>query len=346
MNTRNSSAYLTGMNGNYSSNPVRGLSEITDTNGFNSSFNGVLNNNTYKNAHSGGINGKTFLEKPSYENPKNMFHNNVGSNVLMEQIMSNKIFIDSSFQDHKKNPEPFKFIVKFNGIQPYYEETGIKFTSDDDEYEFNYCKYGSSNIKINGDSCVVIDKAFKNVKCVFIEELIMPIAICYYEDTDGSYKKSYNLAHNKYKYLILKINELSNERFYTNNKKIGNEAFIMKADKDICKNNHLWIPICDRVCYPASNLKNIDRLTIEICDDQNNRLIPQLDGKNHDFYDDYVKTIESVRTQLENNQPIAPNTIKKLSSLKEILRGLYPEIHMTIDTLDVQINTMPNYRQS
>jgi hypothetical protein len=373
MNIRNSNAYLTGMGGVYKHSNVRGTSEITDTDGFNRDFNGVMDNDTYKRANQGGINGKVFLDKYNYENPKNNLHNNIGSSVLLEQIMTNKILIDSSFQDHKNNPDPFRFIVKFNGIQPYYEDICVKFrlgsdsscssslsclycsssssgsscsySSYNNEYEFSYLKYGSDNVKINGDNCVVIDKAFKNVKCVYIDELIMPVSITYKTTDDGSYKKCHNLAHNKYKYLILKINELSNNRFFTSNKKMGNEAFIMKADKNICHNNHLWIPIYGSVCYPLSNLKNIDRLTIEICDDQNKRLVPQLDGVNHDFYADYVDTINYAKQKLDNDEEIEIEIINKLNSLKEIIQGIYPEIHLTIDTVEAQINTIPGFRQ-
>jgi len=61
MNVRNSNAYLTGMGGAYKHmNNIQGISEVTDTDGFTKSFNGVMNNNTYKNANQGGMNGKVF----------------------------------------------------------------------------------------------------------------------------------------------------------------------------------------------------------------------------------------------------------------------------------------------
>ena len=51
MNIRNSNAYLTGMGGIYKHSNVKGISEITDTDGFTKSFNGVIDNNTYNKAN-------------------------------------------------------------------------------------------------------------------------------------------------------------------------------------------------------------------------------------------------------------------------------------------------------
>lgn len=274
------------------------------------------------------------LSQPNYKNQNNNIHNNIGSNVLLEQIYDNKIFIDTKFKDHTKHDNPYKFIVKFNGIDPKTEM--VKTIVNNNSYE--YQKY------IDGDTTIVIDRVFKNVKSITIDTLFMPPIIDYVTQDDGSYKSISNaILQKRYKYLILKIHELHNDKSYSNNKSFGRESFVMKIDDDSCFSHHRWTPISKQICYPLSQLNNINKLTIEICDNYGNTIVPTLDNKPYDFFKEYKKIIDN----FVNNRytPIEIVSIEpKLNSLKEIIISLYPELHMTISTLESQINTSPQFR--
>lgn len=345
MNRSRQKAFLTGMNGTIATDKVRGVSELAETDGFN---NVAPNNNSngtngmggnYQTGFMGGMNGTMFLGQPDYSNPNNTLHNNIGNRVLLEQTFDNKIFIDASFRDYSRHCEPFKFTVKFNGTNAKTESVYIIV----DGVSYSYPKY------IEGDTDVVIDRVFKNVRYVNVNALILPNHITFKTDPDGSYSHNgTSLAKTHYKYIILKINELRNGRYYSNNPALGRESFIMKMDTDICINNQIWIPIHKNVSYFDSQLKLVDRLTVEICDDKGIRLCGKLDGKCHDFFADYRKTIDKVLHLQKLNTPEAMEQIEeltpKLSSLKGITESLSPELHLTFNTIEPQIDTKPQYR--
>lgn len=327
MNRARQQAYLTGMNGSYSTD-VTGQSEFHNTN----------NSNTYSSyadSYRGGINGSVVLGQPDYLNPKNLLHNNVGDRVLAEQVFENRVFIDSVFRDHSKYPDPFKFVVKFNGTDPRIENVYVEIDGE----TYSYPKY------IDGDSTVVFDRIFKNIKAVIINTLFMPFCIEFKTNEDGSYDKAgMKLEKLYYKYIVLKINELCNGRSFSNNKLIGQESFIMRIDDEVCKNHHRWVPISSHISYPDSKLRLLDRLSIEVCTDKGERLCPKLDGNPHDFYAEYRTLIDKIKilqrqkcyNEIEKLKP-------KLDSLKLITSFLSPELHLTFCTLDTQIQTLPQY---
>ena len=339
MNISRQKAYLTGQNGFYSTDTVRGTSELADTNGFNGSIDsGYVGN--YQQSYRGGMTGNTFIGLPDYRNPGDILHNNVAERVLLEQVLDNKLFIDTAIRDFSKSHEPFRFIVKFNGTEAITEDVHVEVDGE----TYSYTKY------LSGDTDVVMDRIFKNIKIVTINNLILPNHIAYKTNDDGSYEPiGGKLAKSKYKYLILKIAELSNERCFSNNKAFGKESFIMKMDDEVCHYNHRWIPAANmNIVYPDSKLMIINRLTVEICDDKGVKLHPTLDGQKHDFFREYRKLIDKIddlktegsKRSLREIQELIP----KLMSLKEITHHLAPELHITFGTLDPQVNTIPQYR--
>jgi hypothetical protein len=338
MNISRQKAYLTGSNGSYSTDNIKGTSELMDTNGFNGSLDTSYVGN-YNNSYKGGMNGSVLLGQPDYTNPGNILHNNVGDRVMGEQIFDHKLFIDSSIRDYSRSPDPFKFMIKFNGIEAKTENVYVIIDGE----TYSYPRY------LEGDTDVVMDRIFKNIKSVVINTLLLPIFIDYKTNEDGSYSPTgLKLSKSAFKYLILKIDELTNNRCYSNNKVFGKESFIMKMDDEICIFNHRWIPISNNVCYPDSRLKFIDRLTVEICNDKGVRLCPTLDGKNHDFYAEYRKLINKIILLKKSNNSesilTAERLVPKLNSLKEITQYLSPELHLTFCILEPQVATFPQYR--
>jgi hypothetical protein len=339
MNRSRQKAFLTGANGSYSTDNVRGSSELADMNGFNGSIDsGYVGN--YNNAYKGGMNGSVFLGNPDYSNQGDLLHNNVAERVLLEQLLDNKLFIDTSIRDFSKSVEPFRFVVKFNGTEAKTEDIYVIINGE----TFSYPKY------ISGDTDVVMDRVFKNIKIVAIDTLILPNYIAYKTNDDGSYEKDgRQLAKTNHKYLILKIAELSNNRCFSNNKAFGKESFIMKMDDEVCHHNHRWIPASSSsIVYPDSRLQVINRLTVEICDDKGVRLCPTLDGKNHDFFGEYRKLIDRIEILQKENTKKSRQEIDellpKMISLRDITQHLAPELHMTLGILEPQVNTLPQYR--
>lgn len=325
MNRSRQAAFMTGLNGAGTS--FKGIDELCDSNG------------PYRDAFQGGMYGTVYMGNPDYMNPMNNLHNNIGDRVMLEQTFDNKIFIDTSFKDYSKHPEPFKFIVKFNGTDPTTKTISVNVN----EESYCYSKY------IEGESEIVFDRIFKNVKYVNVNAMILPNCVDYKTTNDGSYipcgKK---LANSAYKYLILKIDELKNGRCFSNNQSLGKEFFIMKKDDDASHNNQIWIPIHKNVGYFDSQLKFVDRLTVEICDDKGKRLCTTLDGKNYDFFADYRKIIDVIKHLRHLNTNQADEQINalvpKLKSLKIITDYLAPELHLTFNTLEPQIDTKPQFR--
>lgn len=335
MNWSRQKSYLTGMTGT-GTDVINGTSELTDTNAFNSTIDTTGKN--YKNAHIGGMNGTIMLSRQQYVNPNNILHNNMPENILNTQTFDNKIFIDSVLKDFSKHPEPYKFIVKFNGIQPTTEKIIVSI----DDHEFSYDKF------LKGDTTLVIHKEFKNVKYVNINALILPTHVDYETCQDGSYRKIGEHIGKKNKYLIMKIEELNNGRSYSNMKNLGKDSFIMKLDDISGINNEFWIPIYGNVCYFDSRLETIDRLTVEICDERGRRLCTTLDGVNHDFFRDYRKTIDYAIILKKQNTPTSRkqlcDMLNKLKSLDMIVNCIAPELHLTFNTIEPQIDTDYNFR--
>jgi hypothetical protein len=304
-------------------------------NGTNSLSDDLLTDN-YQSGFRGGMVGSVFVNRPDYNNPNNILHNNVHDRVILDQYFDNKIFIDSSFSDHSINPDPFKFVVKFNAIEPKKEIVSTTIN----EHTFSYYKY------IDGDRDVVFDRAFKNIRYVTVEALFFPSSINYVTGEHGEYVPNLKLLFKQeHKYIVLKINELRNGHCFSNNPCIGDDSFIMKMDKDICIMNYVWIPFNRSVCYFDSNLKKIDRLTIEICNHDGKRLCPTLNEQPFDFFADYRKTIDTVNklNRGNNSKDEIEKLLPKLLSLKKITESLSPELYLSFNALDPQINTSPKY---
>lgn len=331
MNYSNQPRYLTGIHGMQG---MQGMQDMRDTQG--------IQEDSYRTAYRGGMDGTTILGHPNYSNPNNTVHNNIGQNVTLEQIYNNKIFIDASYKDYSKNPDIFQFIVKLNTIQPSVDSVSVNINN----MTFSYSKY------ISGDPNVVIDRLFPNMKKIIIDGLILPSSIDFKTTENGAYEPTdVKLAKSQYKYIMLKINELSNARFFSNNPRLGKNTFIMVMDAAMSNYSDLWIPINVNSTHyhsPDSNLSQIDRLTIEITDDHGKKLYPTLDGKEYDFFADYRFLVDrAIQLQKINT----PNSITQLNelmprliSLKNITETIVPELHITLQTLEIQINTLPRYR--
>lgn len=316
-------AYLTGMTGKYRNSNVEGESN--------------LNNryNNYGNAYRGGMNGATYLEKPHYNNPNNLMHNNVGDKVIDISQLPTKLFINSAIRDFTAMPEPYKYYIKFNAKLPTKEKVSIHV----DNNEYFYYNYTS------GDRSIVIERSFKNINQIAVDVVILPVYINFKTNDDGMYVPTGSQLSKTYRYIILKIPELSNCRKFSNMDTVTDDTFILKFDKDSGGRNMCWIPIHDSNSFFNSNLKNINRLSIELFDDKGNGLCTTLDGHNYDFYKEYRQLIDKLK-KLHPDSEEALKYAPKLKCLREIIEHIYMEIHFTMYIVEPTINTLPKFQRN
>ena len=68
----------------------------------------------------------------------------------------------------------------------------------------------------------------------------------------------------KYKYLILRINEIRSDKILGTNRNLENDTFILYPDKFMGAHHVMWLPTSGTRNYKNSNLENLSRLTFEI----------------------------------------------------------------------------------
>ncbi len=330
MNWSKNKAFLTGANGSYSTDDEKGTNELT---------NPILNNaGNYQQAYQGGMMGSTLLGMPDYNNQGNLLHNNVGSNVMREQIFETVLFLDNSLRDCDFCGNPFVFNVKFNGIKASTE--AINFTYNDEMYFYN--------THVKGDRQLVLPYHYRNCRALWVNRLIMPKTVHFISE-DGEYKPDLRLdkVSSSYRYLVVAIEGLPTQKRLSTNCEIGCNSWFMSLDKDCFVGASIYIPMYfnDKLVFYDSALQSLDKLTIKVLDDKCKLIYPTLDGKPFDFCVEYKKTIDRAigyaqQKKMEKIEALMP----KLRSLKKVVEYISPEIHISIALQEVMLNTIPNYQ--
>jgi hypothetical protein len=206
-------------------------------------------NNQISNFKNSYTQNTPLIEKQDYRNQNNILHNNVGNSVLAENVIEYSIHMDSRDRDITLYPNQFKFSVHFNdyNMQPS------------------------------------IDKKFKNIKYIRLENIILPHV--YYVDvsnistnttyTDASGNRfsdsdDYVMTNNKF--LLLKIKELANDRVLSTNNIIRNDTIKLYYDVILNKFYDSWTTNQNTFVYTNGNLNNITKLTFELFDPEGNQL--------------------------------------------------------------------------
>lgn len=283
---------------------------------------------SFKQTFAGGMIGQELLGKNNFVNPGNLLHNNIGQRVLAEQNMENDIFIDTTFRLFDYYQNPFKFDVKFNGTEATTDIRTLSISSS----TFSYRKY------VSGDPQIVFPHAMKNILRMSMHTLIMPKYINYGFVTDQYVAKTPELKKAT-KYLILKIKEVASSYKYSNNPYVDKGSFIMRHDSTRGENDY-WMPMCGNVIFHASNLQNISRLSFEILDSDGELLHPQLDGVAHNFTQEYINLINSLKTATEQEKLAA---LPKMLSLRYITEVSCPELYISFTGIIPQLDTNPRY---
>lgn len=228
----------------------------------------------------------TLINPQKFDNKNELLHNNVESNLLNELYIDYTVHVDSGDRDIVAYPNPYNFVLNFGGSGPQ----------------------------------PIIDKKFRNVKTVNIDKIFFPKYIGY--DLSGTeYVGSVTLA-SRYRYIIVRIKELDNNRMYSTNNYVRDDSFVMYNDKTLGdQNTSIWTALSGERMYQKSALKNINKFTIDIVDPKGDSIFPTWNNNGIHEKISY--------TELTN----------------VLTRDQYEfQIHFIFSILENELNTKPNFR--
>jgi len=262
--------------------------------------------NNLSQAYNSNLN---LIPAQNYENSNQLVHNNLESNLFDESYIDYTIHVDSTDRNTTIFPSPYNFVLNFGGSGPsrnkFYNSAGTLQTVD-----------------FNGVPDPIIDRKFRNVKTVILDKIFFPKYIGFQRTGAGpdyDYSGNVTLA-SRYRYVIVRIKELDNNRMYSTNNYVRDDSFVMYNDKTLGDTGiGIWIASPYKRTYLKSALKNIDKFTIEIVDPQGNPIIPT-------WYDSGTDTLIP-QSELEANY-------YKYNF----------QIHFIFSVLENELNTKPNYR--
>jgi hypothetical protein len=258
---------------------------------------------------------QNLIPQQDFTNNGNLIHNNVAQNVFNESMFDNMLHIDSYDRDVSGFPNPFSFTVSLGGAG----------TSREKVYDRDTKTYKIVNY--SGVPSPRIQKNFTNVKQIILDKIFFPQYIVYTRSLIGG-EYVYNglsTISSKYRYLILKIRELDNNRVYSTNDRVGDDSFILYKDKDLGgSSTEIWLSSFCRRTFLKSALKNLDKLTVQIVDPDGNQL--------------KIKYInDGDATETEYDMPVSELTGTNQQRYEFV-------IHMTVTTIENDLSTNVNYR--
>ena len=245
-------------------------------------FNSLSTNTQYNMKLNSASNLKTafepstpIIEKIDYVNKNNILHNNIGESVLDEHVVEYRVLIDSADRDIKYYPNSFSYTVKFNPMSAS--------SVQHEEYVNPKKKEKKTkivNTRFEGAPNPVINKEFKNVKYVKLENIILPQFSQIKKNKCGVYEfdPSSHLVSDRFVSLVIK--ELDSDRVYSTFDDVsryddekGNYTppspfAIIIPDKLLGLNFYSGTPYYGSKIYKNSLLGNIGQMTIQLCDCQ------------------------------------------------------------------------------
>jgi hypothetical protein len=267
------------------------------------------NQSNFNNAF---IPNPNFIPQRETKNTGHMLHNNMNENVVSEIVSEYTVHIDSIDRDTTIFPNPYKFIVSLGGPS-------------------------AQNNSLAGVPNPRIDINFKNVKYVKLKYLMLPRNINYDRSVDASGNKTYAVATAtptilaNYRYLLLRIKEISNDKLYSTNDVIKNDCFVIYRDSNY--NDailDLWFATQPVKIFYDNGLKSLTKLTIEILTPDGDELRVLYNG-----------TTKLSFTELNNDQ----STDTPSSNFhKKFYESVQTNMEFELGVCENQLNTQKNYR--
>lgn len=253
VNRINPISYINPPSNNY---PPDGYTNADPNAMFKSSTSNI--NNNFHDFNKGFQQNSPLIEKHDFKNKNNVLHDNLGENLLAEHLIDYRINIDSGDRDSGAFPNPFKYCVTFSPAPSQY----IKEMDWIDPSKKALGKTIKST-KVSGTPSPCINRDFRNVKFIRLENIVLPKYTRIIND-NGVYTIDSSSALSDERYIILKIKELtvSDSNMFGTNTYIEN-GYIIVADKTIGNNYYAGLPFYTTKTFPESSLGNINKLSFE-----------------------------------------------------------------------------------
>lgn len=229
--------------------------------------------NTYQiqeNAHLHQFNdafhqNNPMIERQNFMNQNNVIHNNLHNNLQSEFLVEYIIDIDSKDRDSSVFQDPFKYTVTFAPVT-----RGVDKREEwIDPSNKSLGKHMVSTI-YQGNSAPYISKAFKNIKYIRVDSVILPkySSIVYDNINEWSLDTTKNLSEDRY--IVMKLKNIDSRYNLSTNTTV--ESSGVKLIPDIIPptgNFYYAVPANGNniiKTYNMSLLGNLDRLYIEFYD--------------------------------------------------------------------------------
>jgi hypothetical protein len=272
--------------------------------------------------HKAYIPQPTLIDKPDMRNRGGLLHNNVGDNLMNEYVSEYTVHINSADRDYSAFYNPFNFTVTYGGIGQTVEK---RFRSDG-TFERIMC---------SGQPKPKIARSFKNVKYVKLNHVIVPKTNVIEKITGTDDEIEYSLGDTStelsmnFKYLVLKIKDIGNNRVLSTNESVDDDSFILYPDKIMGANHWMWLPTVSARVFPNSALANIDKMIFELQDDEGNLLFV-MDADDNRLN---TKTIyDGLVEDREEGDPV-------LLNFHRIHKAMQIDIEITIGVVENEYNT-------
>lgn len=222
-------------------------------------INSRQNNSNFSDAYNPA---KTLIPQRDGKNYGFALHNNLNDNIVTEAITEYTLYIDSGDRDIEIYKNPFIFAVSLGGAG-YNMMNRSKYVGNNGALAFQ-------TTPCTGVPPPRIDSDFKNVKYAKVKYLTLPRTIVYQYVTDASGNQIYSpvlggTILGNYRYLIMRIKEIANNNMYATNDNIKNDCFILYRDSNyIDAINDIWIATQPIKIFYDDDLRNLNKLTIEI----------------------------------------------------------------------------------
>ena len=193
-----------------------------------------------------------------YENKGGMIHNNMGEEILAENIKEYVIHLDSKDRDVTVFKDPFNYIVSFNKEgKSFYKQRKPDGTLITHE--------------MTGAPAPHIGKEFENIKYIRLDRVMLPKYSIIKESGGGDYDSfdetdTTSIFHDRF--VMLKLKEIDNDSTYATNNTIEQSFGLIFPGTAVGNNFFFGDPINAEKQFKQSSLGKISRLSVEFCDSE------------------------------------------------------------------------------
>lgn len=202
------------------------------------------------------------IDHRDHQNHNELIHNNIDPELVNEVLNEYIIHVDGADRHRTIFPNPFKYVVTLGGVGPTKTNGGFDFS-------------GNPNPRI--------ERSYRNIKQLKIKYVLLP----------KYYKYDYQVAGNfatytpspegtflrNYRYLILRIKELDTDKINSTNSECRPNTFVLYKNSIYSQDDSytdIWVPTQPIITYADTNLKNLNKLSLDIIDPSGNQIFMKI----------------------------------------------------------------------